>query len=397
MTPARLLLLMCAAETFSMAGFSTVPALLPVLQGAWHLSGSEAGALGGSFFAGYILAISWLTTLTDRVDAKRVYVGGALLGGTGSLAFAALANGLWSGCLFQALAGAGLAGTYMPGLRALTDRMEGSLQSRFIAFYTSTFGIGASLSYVESGWAGQQFGWPAAFCVAGFQPLLAGLLVQWLLEGKKPSAVAMTHSVLKKQWNALKNVEVRRYVLGYAAHCWELFGFRAWIVALLTYSGTRSSLPMSATVIAALVNLVGIPASILGNESAALGNRRTHILRVMLVSGLLAWVSGLIAPYPLFLIWLLPVYFVFVMADSAALTAGLVAATPTHIRGAAMAVYSLGGFGAGFLAPLAIGIILDLAGGQKSALAWLLACGSMGLWNLLMAAFGWRKKPSAEQ
>ena len=35
---------------------------------------------------------------------------------------------------------------YMPGLRLLSDRISGPHQSRYIAFYTSFFGIGIALS-----------------------------------------------------------------------------------------------------------------------------------------------------------------------------------------------------------------------------------------------------------
>jgi MFS family permease len=68
-----------------------------------------------------------------------------------------------------------------------------------------------------------------------------------------------------------------------------------------------------------------------------------------------------------------------VMADSAALTAGLVAITPTARRGAAMALYSFLGFGAGFVSPLAFGAVLDAAGGKSEPVAWGLAFGSLGL------------------
>ncbi|MBU6505034.1 MAG: MFS transporter [Betaproteobacteria bacterium] len=394
MSPLRTILLLCSAEALAMAGFSAVPALLPTLQSTWNLSAGQAGVLGGSYFAGYICAISWLSGLTDRVDARKVFAFGALLGGIGSLAFATLAQGFWSACLCQALSGAGLAGTYMPGLRALTDRVESTQQSRFIAFYTSTFGIGASLSYACSGWISNHWGWPVAFAVAGVQPLIAGVAV-WTLAGNKTPATRPRHSVLRGQWLALRDSKVRYYVLGYAAHCWELFGFRAWIVALLAYAGTQSALPTSAANLAALINLVGIPASIFGNESATRGNRRRHVFRVMLLSGLLAWLSGLAAPHPVWLIVILPLYFWMVMADSAALTAGLVASTNPQARGAAMAVYSLAGFGGGLLAPMVVGWLLDRCGGQQAASAWLVAWGSLGLWGIAHALSGrWR---SAQQ
>ena len=396
MSPTLTLFLFCVAEAFSMAGFSTVPALLPALQAEWHLSAGEAGALGGSYFAGYILAISWLSSLTDRIDARKVFILGAITSGAGSLGFAFLSHGLWSACLLQAFVGAGLAGTYMPGLRALTDRIETGLQPRFIAFYTSTFGIGASLSYAGAGWIASQWSWQTAFWIAGMQPLLSGLLIWRFIEAKHPE-IRPRRSLLLAQWLALKDSRIRHYILGYAAHCWELFGFRAWIVALLTYSGTQGHLPLSAPTLAALVNLVGIPASILGNESATRGDRQRHIIRVMLLSGLLAWAAGVAASTPWLLILILPFYFGAVMADSAALTAGLVASTNTHERGAAMAVYSLGGFGAGLLAPLSIGLILDFCGGQDHAFAWLLACGCLGIWGLLHALHTWHGRASTQQ
>jgi hypothetical protein len=48
-----------------------------------------------------------------------------------------------------------------------------------------------------------------------------------------------------------------------------------------------------------------------------------------------------------------------------------------------MAVYSFVGFCAAFLAPLVFGAVLDLAGGNRSVLAWGLAFGSIGILGAL--------------
>ena len=103
----------------------------------------------------------------------------------------------------------------------------------------------------------------------------------------------------------------------------------------------------------------------------------------MLASGVLAWAVGAAASWPLALLALLAIYQVVVMADSAALTAGLVAVADPARRGAVMAVYSMAGFGAGFLSPLVAGAVLDAGGGRTSALGWALATGSLGIWCLL--------------
>jgi MFS family permease len=71
------------------------------------------------------------------------------------------------------------------------------------------------------------------------------------------------------------------------------------------------------------------------------------------------------------------------LGDSAALTAGVVAATDPAQRGATMAAYSFLGFSSAFLAPLVFGVVLDLGGGNQSLVAWGLAFASIGIFGVL--------------
>jgi hypothetical protein len=48
-----------------------------------------------------------------------------------------------------------------------------------------------------------------------------------------------------------------------------------------------------------------------------------------------------------------------------------------------MALHSMLGFGAGFIAPLAFGAVLDAAGGNADASAWMLAYVSLGVGGVL--------------
>ena len=69
----RVIAWMCAAHVASMTGFAAYSTLLPRLQDEWGLNNSQAGFISGAFFAGYMAAVPLLTSLTDRVDARRVY------------------------------------------------------------------------------------------------------------------------------------------------------------------------------------------------------------------------------------------------------------------------------------------------------------------------------------
>ena len=80
---ARLVALMCTAEILCMAGFATYPALLPVLRADWALSNTAAGFVGGILFFGYVVAVPVLTSLTDRIDARRVYLVSCLIAASG--------------------------------------------------------------------------------------------------------------------------------------------------------------------------------------------------------------------------------------------------------------------------------------------------------------------------
>ena len=117
-----------------MLGFSTYAALLPELRDTWSLSNSQAGVVGGMFFAGYVATVSFWTALTDRIDARYVYLAGSLLAAAASAGFGLAASGFLSAVLFQVVLGVGIAATYMPGLRMLSDRVSGPAQSRTIAF-----------------------------------------------------------------------------------------------------------------------------------------------------------------------------------------------------------------------------------------------------------------------
>ena len=128
---------LCLAEVFAMTGFATYWSLLPVLQPAWDMNNATAGWLSGAFFGGYVLAVPFLTAMTDRVDARHVFILGAVLSAGALIGMSFLATGFWSALPWRVIAGAGLAGCYMPGLKVLTDRLPQARQARAVAFYTA--------------------------------------------------------------------------------------------------------------------------------------------------------------------------------------------------------------------------------------------------------------------
>ena len=182
--------------------------------------------------------------------------------------------GLWSALFCQFVIGAGLGGTYMPGLKSLTDHLQGAAQSRATAFYTAAFGVGSSISIVVSGKIAAAFGWPAAFAFGAIGPVLAALLVILCMPKGRVHAAheSAAAPALLDFRPVLKNRKTRLYVLGYSLHNYELFGQRSWMVAFLVFCGSLqpegAGLPLAAATLAAMINVLGPVMSVSGNELA---------------------------------------------------------------------------------------------------------------------------------
>jgi MFS family permease len=386
----RLVAVMCIAEILCMSGFATYPALLPVLRTDWDLSNGAAGLIGGILFLGYVAAVSLLTSLTDRVDARRVYMFSALVAASGSALFATLVNGLIGALIAQLLFGIGFAGVFMPGLKALSDRIDEEIQSRATAMYMSLSGFGLAGSYFLAGLISAYASWRFAFALATLGPLIAAFLVLTLMEPRQPTAGATSPGFFASFSIVFRNRAALGYTAGYIAHCWEVQGLRAWMVAFLAFAAGQAngwSGGLDAATLAALISLGGIVSSIGCNEFAKRFGRVNLVTGIMvtgLVLGLatgFSWRMSLVA-----VIVLVGLYYATMMADAGALAAGTVAAAKPEQRGTTLGVYSMLGYGAGLVAPTVFGVILDLAGGAQNGWAWAASFSALALPNVIAIA-----------
>lgn len=373
-------LAMCAAEVLGMLSISSFPALVPVFQTDWDLTNTEIGWISGIYFAGYVAGAPLLASLTDRIDARRVVLASLALGAAASLGYALMADGFWSALVLRALQGVGLAGTYMPGLKALSDRTEGPKQSRYVSFYTASYGIGAALSYLITGWIAEAADWRWAFGATAFGSVAAFAVFAAILPAGDAARPREPGPALLDFRPVLRNRAALVFILGYCGHNWELFAFRAWMVAYLVYSsGAQAQTLVSATTIAAAVTLIGVPASILGNELTLRLGRRRAILLVTATAVAVSLIVGISAEISYALVVALCfAYGILTIGDSAALTAGTVAAAAPGARGATLAMHASIGTAGAVIGPLAVGVVLDAAGAD-AALAWTLAFATMGV------------------
>jgi MFS family permease len=371
---------MCAGQVGNLLPHVVVPAVMVGhLIPLWGLSNAQAGLLAASYAAGYMLAVPVLASLTDRIDARVLLGVGSLASSAATLAFGWLAQGLFSAMLLWALAGVGFAGAYMPGLRALTDRLDPGDASRSVTFYTSSYSLGVGMSFLVSQLVAETLGWRWSFTLTGLGPLV--MVAAAARMRPVPPPPRPPGARLLDFRPVLRNRAAMGYILGYAAHCFELYGMRTWIVAFWTFVAARhgGQALLEPITVSVLVTLLAMPASIFGNECAIRYGRHRAITVIQVLSAATALGIGLMAGGPPgLLLALVLVYAVTVPADSGSLTAGMSASADPRFKGATLAMHSMAGFGLSALAGWLVGVALDAFGGSASPGGWFAAFAVLG-------------------
>jgi predicted MFS family arabinose efflux permease len=213
--------------------FSLVPALLPQFIVSWSLSNAEAGWLAGMMSAGYMAAVLPLVALTDRMPARMIFLASSALNALSCFGIA-FSDGLIPALIWRAVSGVAVAGMYMPGLRALTDGMAGASRARAAAWYTSSFTLGSSLSFLL-GQAGLVWDWRGAFVVSGALSVMGVLLAWEALRRMNTELPAERPRGVPNFQRGSANRDVLVLTLGYTATIWGTAGLRQWIVVFLTF------------------------------------------------------------------------------------------------------------------------------------------------------------------
>ena len=380
-SPVKMIFWTCFSVVLLMQGIFTFSSMLPFFFNEWQLDSVDAGWISGIYYGAYMVFVLILVSITDWIDAKKIFIGGALITCLSCFGFALFAEGYWSAMLFRTMGGIGLAGTYMPGLKALTDRLNGKSRVRATSFYTSSFGVGSAFSFLIGGYIQDWFVWEIAFWFAGICALLAILIICFTLENM-PNKVGLHSGLRSLDFRpVLRNPRAMGWIACYSTHNYELFAFRSWIVAYLAFALTGlDSGNIHPSLIVFVSVLLSMPASVIGNELSMRFGRTLTVNSIMGLSAVFAFLVGnsvgITSP---FLIAIILVYGCFVTGESASITTGAIESATEDSRGVTLAVHSSIGFIGSFLGPVGFGIVLNTFGGHNSENAWFWAFASTGM------------------
>ena len=382
LSPNGLIAVMFTATVSGMVGIVAYPALLPTYKAAWGLSNTSAGWISGVYFAGYAAAVPVLSALTDKIDARRIVLFGLLISIIAPIGFSLTATGLVTASLWWGLQGVGFAGIYMPGLKALNERVSPELRDHAAAIFTATFTVGVSISFSLTGILAELFGWRGAFMIFAGGPVMGIVLIIMFVQPKSPLPLVQARPLFDFK-PVLQNRRALAHSIAYAVHNGESAVMRAWIVALLVFAASQQAqlnfkFDLAPTTIATLMTLSGLLAILLASKLTQHINRRWVIVTIMALSATTGIALALSLHQAFSAVFAIAIFYGFIVtADSGIINAGLLARAEPARHGTSMAVHATLAFTAAFLMPFLFGAILDFAGGENSAQAWLTAFATM--------------------
>ena len=386
----------CASRFFLTTIFMTYAACLPVLRTAWGMSATQAGSVATGFQAGYAVSLLGFSWLADRVGARRVFLTSIAMSATAALGFALFARSYASGLLLFTLVALAQGGTYTTAIMLVSDRYRSQHRGAALGWLIAASSLSNAASLLVTGAVLSRGGYQAAFMVAAAGPL-AGMLIGWFVLRGTPNVVHPRDGGPGAASELMRNPHATRLIVSYTAHSWELLGMWAWapafVAASLAVSGamTLRAAELGAY-LAASFHVMGLVASSsMGHLSDKLG-RRTVILALAAISAACSFSFGWLVAGPLLIIAVVgAVYGFTALGDSPVLSVALTEAVRPAYLGSALAIRSLVGFGAGAVAPVVFGLVLDATnptGGPAAGWGWAFAVLGVGGLIAVLSAWG---------
>jgi MFS family permease len=378
----------CASRVFNGLVFMSYAAALPVLQREWGMSAAEAGLIASGFQIGYAASLVVFSSVADRISPKRLYLWSLFAAGGFSLIFAVFARGFTSALILHTVVGISLGGTYTTGVMIIADQYVARHRGMAVGFFIASTSCGYAVSLAISGVALPVGGYKLSFLLTCFGPML-GWFLAWITLRRTAVPAPGRRKEQRFTREVLGNQPAMLLIWGYTCHNWELLGMWSWtpafLAACLVLTG---STVVSATGYGAFITASFHFVGLLASFSMGTLSDRTDRARILLVlaaaSMVCSFLFGWSAGWPLVLVVGIGLVYAFTaLGDSPILSAALTEEVDAAYLGAALGFRSLVGFGAGAVAPVAFGAVLDwtnpMIHGQRVYAVWGWAFSVLGL------------------
>lgn len=378
----------CASRVFNGLVFMSYAAALSVLQREWGMSAAQAGLIASGFQIGYAVSLVVCSSVADRISPKRLYLWSLFAAGVFSLIFALFARGFTSALILHTIVGISLGGTYTTGVMIIADQYVARHRGMAVGFFIASTSCGYAFSLAISGVAIPVGGYKLSFLLTCFGPML-GWFLAWVTLRHTAVPAPGRRKGQRFTREVLGNRPAMLLIWGYTCHNWELLGMWSWtpafLAACLALTGsTEVSAAGYGAYITASFHFVGLLASFSMGTLSDRMDRARILLALAAASMACSFLFGWSAGWPLVLVVGIGLVYAFTaLGDSPILSAALTEEVDAAYLGAALGFRSLVGFGAGAVAPVAFGAVLDwtnpMIHGQRVYADWGWAFSVLGL------------------
>lgn len=376
----RILWIISIAQFMIMQVWYNFSAILSTVRDLWNLTNFQAGMIISGFQLGYVFAVFFFSFLSDSRSPQKIFVFGALVTGISSLLFAFLARDFYSALIFRTLAGIGMGGVYVPGMRLIAGIFPPQSRGKAIGIYVGSLVVGSGSSLLLSGVLVKLLDWDTLIILTSIGALIGAFLVDRM--GEVPLNIVKGEF----SWRQVKKAFSRPNVLmnlAYTGHMWELYAMWPWIapflVAVFKFHGySTQNAMMYGNIIGGLSVIIGCIATWIGGLVSDRKGRINSILVFLIGSITCSFTIGWVGEWSIYAVVIMALlYGFFVIGDSPIFSTAITELADPEVTGLALGIQSVMGFGVTIISPTVFGYIVD------KTHSWGLAFSSLGLGALL--------------
>ena len=260
------LIVLFAINTMNFFDRQILGAVGELVRKEFLLSDSALGALGTAFTLLYAFVGVPLGRLADKIGRKGIlsagiFVWSLLTVGSG------LAQNFWQIFALRLGVGVGEAACAPSATSLIGDLFPASWRAKALSIFMLGLPVGIALSFAVSGTIAKQYGWRAAFFVAGIPGILCAIAVLFIKEPKRGATETHDIGAQKRQGSPYKLIlatpTMRWLIISGALHNFNMYAIGAFITPfLMRYHGTDIQ---SANFVSMIVyGVMGAPGLLIG-------------------------------------------------------------------------------------------------------------------------------------